>query len=311
MQLQWIALAFMGAIAASRGVAAAQEASSLPSARESLNDAWFTGPMLAASAATLPRGHVLIEPYVYDVTAPHSNGFGSFTYALYGLTDRLTVGIVPVLGYNAVSNGLSSSGIGLGDATLEAQYGLTRFHEGSALPAAAVNIQETFPTGQYDRLGDRPTNGLGAGAYATTASLYLQSYFWLRNGRILRTRLDLSETFSSDVHLEGVSVYGTGGAFHGVAQPGNSTYADAAFEYSATRNWVAALDVTYRVSGSTFLVDGSNRQDLGSSEAIAFAPAIEYNWTPRVGLLFGTRIVAMAHNTTKTITPAAAINIVI
>ena len=34
---------------------------------QSLDDAWWTGPMLAPSAATLPRGHFLIEPYLFDV----------------------------------------------------------------------------------------------------------------------------------------------------------------------------------------------------------------------------------------------------
>src|SRR5260370_60457 len=93
-------------------------------ARQSLDDAWWTGPMLAPSAATLPRGHFLIEPYLYDVTAAHSNGFGSLTYVLYGLTDRVTVGLIPTAGFNVVSNGPSSSGVGLGDLTLQAQYGL-------------------------------------------------------------------------------------------------------------------------------------------------------------------------------------------
>ena len=58
--------------------------------RQSLDDAWWTGPMLAPSANTLPQGHFLIEPYLYDVTtqgfynssgtrvrAPHENSFGS------------------------------------------------------------------------------------------------------------------------------------------------------------------------------------------------------------------------------------------
>jgi hypothetical protein len=31
--------------------------------RQPLDDAWWTGPILAASGATLPRGHYLIEPY--------------------------------------------------------------------------------------------------------------------------------------------------------------------------------------------------------------------------------------------------------
>jgi len=59
--------------------AEAQQETSPPSSvvRQSLDDAWWTGPMLAPSAATLPRGHFLIEPYFYDVIAAHSNGFPS------------------------------------------------------------------------------------------------------------------------------------------------------------------------------------------------------------------------------------------
>ena len=34
---------------------------------QSREDAWWTGPMLAPSAATLPSGHMLIEPYLFDV----------------------------------------------------------------------------------------------------------------------------------------------------------------------------------------------------------------------------------------------------
>ena len=49
-------------------LASAQESQSPPFVpRQSLDDAWWTGPMLAPSAATLPRGHFLIEPYLYDV----------------------------------------------------------------------------------------------------------------------------------------------------------------------------------------------------------------------------------------------------
>ena len=96
--------------------------------RQSLNDAWWTGPMLAPSAATRARGHFLIEPYLYDVIgqgsydrrgvrrgAPDSNGFGSLTYMNFGLADRVTVGLIPTAGFNTVSGAPSSSGVGLGD----------------------------------------------------------------------------------------------------------------------------------------------------------------------------------------------------
>ena len=189
------------------GAHAQQESSLPPSAfRQSLGDAWWTGPMLAPSAATLPRGYFLIEPYLYDVIAPHSNGFGSLTYVNYGLADRVTVGLIPSAGFYKVSSGPSSSRVGLGDLTVQAQYGLTRFHAGRWIPTTSLAVQETFPTGRYDRLGDRLSNGLGSGALTTTLAFYSQTYFWLPNGRILRMRFNATQSVSNNVKVEDVSV---------------------------------------------------------------------------------------------------------
>ena len=290
--------------------------------RQSQDDAWWTGPMLANSAGTLPPGHFLLEPYVYDVSTAHSDSYGSRAYILYGLADRLSVGLIPVVGYNTVSNGPSSSGIGLGDISLMTQYQLTQFHEGSWMPTTAIEVQETFPTGKYDQLASHPANGLGSGAYTTTLQFNSQTYFWLSNGRILRMRFDVSQAFSSRVGVQGVSVYGTGAGFRGNARPGSSFFADAAWEYSLTQRWVLALDLTYSharntsVSGYNILDSGSVpypssiRMNSGSSVAFGFAPAVEYNWSSSLGVLFGTRIVVAGHNTTGTVTPALAINYV-
>jgi hypothetical protein len=312
-----------GLFVGAAGAEAQQEASPPSSVvRQSLDDAWWTGPMLAPSAATLPPGHFLIEPYLYDVTAAHSNGLGSLTYVLYGLADRVTVGLIPTAGFNVVSDGPSSSGVGLGDVTLQAQYRLRQFHAGSWIPTTSVAMQETFPTGKYDRLGDRPSDGLGSGADTTTLALYSQTYFWLPNGRILRMRFNVSQAFSSNVNVKDVSVYGTAAGFRGHAKPGSSFFVDASWEYSLTRRWVLALDGTYRHDGNT-RVTGHNmldpnsvqnppsiRLDSGSSEAFGFAPAIEYSWKPNLGVLVGARVIAIGHHTATTITPAVAINFV-
>src|ERR1700751_1106606 len=155
-------------------VASAQNSSD----RQSLDDAWWTGPMLAPSAATLPQGHFLIEPYLYDVIqqgqfdrdgkrrgAAESNDFGSLTYFNYGLADKLTIGVIPTFGYNRASEGPRSSGVEMGDITVQAQYRLTKFHEGGWVPTTSFAVQESFPSGRYDRLGNRASDGLGRGAY--------------------------------------------------------------------------------------------------------------------------------------------------
>ncbi|HZS59785.1 MAG TPA: hypothetical protein VFA43_10985 [Gemmatimonadaceae bacterium] len=279
--------------------------------QQSLGDAWWTGSVQAAGAATLPAGHVLFEPYVYDVIGDHSQTFTSRTYLIYGLADRVSVGVIPIFGYDAVSGGPSSAHLGFEDLTAQAQYRLTQFHVGSWVPTTSVLIQETFPTGKYDRLGDRTSDGLGAGAYTTTLALYSQTYFWMPTGRVLRSRLDVQQTIlSSRVPIADASVYGTATGFGGHADPGPSTFVDLAAEYSVTRNWVLACDANYGWNGDTRVVGGAAVRHTGSSEAIGFTPAVEYNWNAGVGLIVGARVIEIARNTGRSVTPVIALNVV-
>src|SRR5437867_2306413 len=114
------------------------QTSAQPSAqtsRQPLDDAWWTGPLLAPNASTLPQGHVLVEPYLFDVitqgvynssgsrvSAPHQNSYGSLTYINYGLLNKFTIGVLPTFGYNEPSNGPGSAGVGIGDLGVQAQY---------------------------------------------------------------------------------------------------------------------------------------------------------------------------------------------
>ncbi|MGH9467919.1 MAG: hypothetical protein ACRD1Y_11250 [Terriglobales bacterium] len=285
--------------------------------REPLAGAWWTGPLLAPSAATLPRGHFLVEPYLYDVAGAGSNDYGSLSYWIYGLTDNLSVGMIPTFDYQQGQTGTSSSSPQLGDASVEAQYRLMRFRPGHWVPDASLNLQETFPTGPYTRLGNRPGNGTGAGAHTTTVSLYTQTYWWLPNGRILRVRWNFSQAFSSAAPLTDVSVYGTGQGFRGEAQPGDATQLDWGLEYSLTQHWVLANDVEVRWQAAT-LVHGSDlnagaapaafRSTSSSTTQIIFAPAAEYNFNASVGLIWGMRIIELGRNFTPSLTPVIALN---
>jgi hypothetical protein len=284
-------------------------------AEQAMEDAWWTGPMLAAGAGTMPKGHWLVEPYLFDVRSKDSDSLGSLTYINYGLTDRLTVGAIPTFFYGIVDDAPNSSGVRWGDLQLQAQYGLTKFRKGSWVPTTSLVVQQTFPTGKHDRLDGRGADGFGGGAYATTLGYYAQTYWWAPSGRIARFRLNTTATLPGATDVRDDSVYGTPVGFRGRAKPGATWSVNGAVEYSVTRNWVLAMDVLYRHDEPT-KVSGVGpagelvRYDTGVHDSFAVAPAVEYNFSPTVGVLLGMRVIPATGGRRKSVTPAVALNMV-
>jgi len=298
-----------------------------------MNDAWFTGPMLANTAASAPRGHALIEPYLYDVTTqgayqpsgdrqpvPHQNSYGSLTYLIYALTDTTGIGFIPTAGYTTATGIPSSAGPGAGDLTFQIQHRLTQTQPCHRIPTLSLAVQQALPTGRYDNLGARPTNAFGAGAWTTTPELLTQTYFWLPNRRILRMRLNFADSFSAAVPVSGASVYGTANGFRGTAHPASSLSIDNSWEYSLNRRLVLASDIVFHNTGSTHVAGTYSATATQPASTVAFssgwsntwylAPAIEYSWKPTIGVLLGLRITPAGRNTSDTLTPAIAINII-
>jgi hypothetical protein len=82
-----------------------------------------------------------------------------------------------------------------------------------------------------------------------------------------------------------------------------------------TRNWVLALDIAHNHSANTQVrgqyLDGRPvHADSRSSRALYLAPAVEYNFNGNVGIIVGARVMPDGRNTTQTVTPVAAINMV-
>lgn len=298
-------------------------------AQQSLSDAWWTGPLLAQSATTLPAGHLYTEPSLYDSIpyarldgagnehdVPHENRLGSSLPLKYGVTDRLAIGATLRFAYDWIAQGPSSSGVGVGDPSIQLQYRVTRYRPDSWMPAFSINLQESLPWGRYDRL-DRQSDGLGSGSYTTTLATCFQSFFWMPNGRIVRARMDLFYAASREVSVRRSSVYGTPDDFSGYARPGGSASLDLAFEYSATRSWVVASDFWLERDAAT-RVEGAYRisgrgtihflSSSGTGRELIVAPAIEYNWSSRLGVIFGVRITAVGRNEKGFTTPVAALS---
>jgi hypothetical protein len=151
-------------------------------------------------------------------------------------------------------------------------------------------------------------------------SLNSQSYFGLPNGRILRVRFNVSRGISDAVSVRDVSVYGTERGFRGRARLGRTLLIDNSWEYSVSRSWVLALDALWSRSENTRVVGrnaldprsaaGSIRLDSGERRRFGLAPAVEYSWTPNLGVLLGVRVLPAADHASRSITPAVALNFV-
>jgi hypothetical protein len=111
-----------------------------------------------------------------------------------------------------------------------------------------------------------------------------------------------------------LSVYDTPAGFHGKADPGLKATFGISPEFALTQQWVLAADIFTSYTGGTnvsgFGGTGFVNLNEASSNAWAVAPAIEYNWSPRYGVIAGVVFSFAGHNTSSYVEPQIAVNIV-
>ena len=293
----------------------------------------FTGPLLTANAATLPAGTWLVEPYLmyyksnayYDergdrhAQAPSTRQWQTSIPIFYGATDRLQFRL-GLGGAHAMSGGAHTDGIRATDTSLGVQYMLLAPGADKKSPAVSLAYSHRFPTGVYDRLDQNPLNAIGNGANVDTFSALLQQYVWLPNGRPMRFRATVSYSLPpSRVDVRGMSAYGTPRDFRGGVRLGNSLGISTAVEYSINPQWVLAMDLAYDRDGSSQLRGMSGQGEAAtlfarrdaSRDVYSLAPAVEYNFNDRIGIVGGVQFSFAGRNNSAFITPMAAINIVL
>ncbi|RUL72225.1 hypothetical protein [Dyella choica] len=294
------------------------------------SDVNFTGPLITPNPMNLPQGTFLIEPYLMYYKSdsaygssgneqPVQPGLRQWQLSLpmfFGLTDRFqvqaTLGAV-----HSMSGNLSSDGWKVGDTAVGAQYLLLSPGTDKKHPAVSVFYSHRFPTGNYDQLDENPFNANGNGASIDTLSLRAQQMFWLPNHRPLRVRASLSYSLPpSGVNVNGHSTYGTPKDFHGIARLGQSLGAAVGTEYSINPQWALALDLTYDRTGPSQLRGVTNTGDkltiferrAGSRDVYSLAPAAEYNFNDRFGLIAGVQFSFAGRDNDAFMTPMAAFN---
>lgn len=277
---------------------------------------WFTGPLLAPSGKTIPGGHFNFEPYAFYTEYPAG-------YRNVEVTPILTAGINDFLDLQTslpydYSWDQGQHGNGIGDYSLGLGIQLLRQGESHWLPDFRLTIQEVFPTGRFENLSPKKlgTDQTGSGAYQTFLGLNFQHLRQFQNEHYLRTRFSFVTAKASDVTVHGVNVFGGGLGTEGRVHGGTSYSVDLAFEYTLTQHWVPVFEVLYgHSSGSNFdgnpgFTPGGTVAAVGggSSDSASLAPALEYNFTPNLGLIGGLWFSVTGPHAAKFMTGTLAVN---
>lgn len=268
----------------------------------------WTGPLLASTAETLPQGHFYTEPYLFDSISGGRHNPGSSGFYQYGLAKNFTVGVQP---FFSLGTRKYNRNLAIGDFKLLSQLRLSHFTPEHRVPSVALVMNLMVPTASYDNL-QQAKEGHGSGAFAPELGVNVQQYFLLGNGHLLRARFNFLRSFPLKTNVAGRSIYQTGEGFRGHARPGSKTTLVGGIEYSVSREWVVAVDVERDQWGRTRL-EGRDSNGLIVKQAspkswdLGVAPAIEYVWSDRAGVIVGLWIVPKGHNTSPSVTPAVAI----
>jgi hypothetical protein len=286
---------------------------------------WFTGSLEAPSPALPKAGMLALEPYfiyqtdtgMYGNDGTHHAGSND-THTLealllikYAITNKLTVQAVPTSSHNWNDRD-SSSGVGAEDLPLELQYRVKGGNYRNGSPSITLEMGTTLPTGKYDRLGSS-VNGVGQGAYLLKQGVVLQSLFdsWGNHPVRIRAYASVLEPLSSP-SVKDVSVYGTAWGFRGTVQTGISGGFGIGAEWALDRHWVFAFDVQqkyakgYQVNGTNGLGNFASIHGLNQAST-AIAPAVEYNFSARAGLIAGTAFTVGGRNTPSYVSPQIAV----
>jgi hypothetical protein len=284
---------------------------------------WLTGPLLAPSGLTIPKGHYNIEPYVYVFanTARYNKGYRPVKIPTYwsvviqpsiqiGLTDFLDFQFNPTCLYNYTRGAAKWD---VGDMPIGIDIQLYKSDEEIAdwITGLKLAIKEVLPLGRYQKLNPKKfrTDLGGVGSWQTTIGLVWGNLIYLKRDHFLSLRLNAQYTFPTQVHVKNFNAYGGGPGTRGKVRPPQNFEIDLGSELTLTRNWVFAMDAValwqtpFRFKGRTFLPNSGP-----SSFQLSLAPAIEYNWNADLGIIAGPWFTIAGRNSLKFTSGVIAFN---
>lgn len=268
---------------------------------------WFTGPVLTPTPITLPPGHPGLE---VALVALNTYGFYDDSWRLKNTSDIWSIGPfvdfmagitnwlgVEILGSYATNFNKGNHFSDFNDIRGRVGFQILTDQPGTWIPDFRILFQETFPTGNYDKLNPKhpEIEITGEGSFQSGLHFAFQKLFE-SNLHPLRIRWSIGYFIPASFSLKGINRYGGAIDTNGKMRLGNLLVIFFSGEYSLSKTWSLAWESNFRYrrknnfSGNAgFLAPNVPAEiDTSSFYQISLAPEIEHTFNANTGMLIGS-----------------------
>ncbi len=272
---------------------------------------WFTGPILTPTPITMPVGHPGLE-----VAWLAGQTYG--TYNSHWKVDRIPkmwttgpyvdfqIGFNKVLGAEYIGAILTSFCKGshsthLVDSIVRFGFQISTDQPNSWIPDFRILLQETFPTGKYQRLSLDMwgTDCSGEGSFRTGMHLAFQKLFHPVEDHDFRLRCSFGYFFPAPVTVHGLNCFGGSDESKGKIYPGQYFTGFLCGEYALSRTWALCVESNYQFGASgRYSRKRGPEIEVPSYSQISIAPEIQHTFTPQLGILMGAWLSVAGKNST-------------
>lgn len=255
---------------------------------------WFTGPLLAPSAKVVPPGHLKLQLYLntFVKTGEYNTHWDAkkienfyseqfWSEIKFGLFEGVDFQVAPRIMMQWRGN---QSSFQFGDIPLTLSVQILQEKTLDDGPSLKVFVLFNLPIGKYQRLNPekKETDLAGSGGLFPGLGLSLSKLWYLYGHHFFEIRATANYNFGLPQRVHRINYYGDG---TGKVFPGDFFVFDTALEYSFSQRWAAACDFRYEHSLPTKSALETLRKKAG--DVISLAPAIEYNFSKKMGLIAG------------------------
>lgn len=263
---------------------------------------WFTGPLLTPSPALVPKGHVNFEPYIFAIadrgrydnnwnwvkTRTSWNNFFQPSLQI-GAADWLEVDLAPTIFWN-YNHGTSKWLWGDLPFTFAIKLLQTKRPLDKWNTALRISLNANIPFGKFQKLDHRKvgTDIAGTGSWRPGIGLNWGNLIYIGGGHFVTWRTTVAYRFPNPVKVQGLNFYGGDERTLGKVYPSKVLLLSSAIELSLTRNWVVVMEAQGRWGSKRHFKGVTTRPMKRNSFAqFSLSPAIEYNWSSHIGIIFG------------------------